>query len=160
MGDSAFPAPPWLLKAYPDTTKNQKEVYFNKTLRAARVVSEHAYGMLKGRWRLIYKKTESRRRNIKAVIMACIALHNLCIARSDLCIPRWQLRVENLDLICNVSFDAMLDFLSQKHLGDLSVRILAHRNPVAIFTSNRSLGRILVADEFLVKLFCRFGRES
>ena len=99
MGDSAFPARPWLLKAYPDTTKNQKEVYFNKTLRAARVVSEHAYGMLKGRWRLIYKKTESRRRNIKAVIMACIALHNLCIGRSDLCIPRWQLRVENLDLI-------------------------------------------------------------
>ena len=54
----------------------------------------------------------------------------------------------------------MLDFLSQKHLGDLSVRILGHRNPVAIFTSNRNLGRILVADEFLVKLFCRFGRES
>ena len=100
VGDSAFPARPWLLKAYPDTTKNQKEVYFNKKLRAARVVSEHAYGMLKGRWRLIYKKTESRRRNIKAVIMACIALHNLCIARSDPCLPRWQLRVENLDLIC------------------------------------------------------------
>lgn len=28
--DSAFPACPWLLRAYPDTAKNQKEVYFNK----------------------------------------------------------------------------------------------------------------------------------
>ena len=46
------------------------------------------------------------------------------------------------------------------NLGDLSVGILGHRNPVAIFTSNRNLGRILVADEFLVKLFCPFGRES
>ena len=43
VGDSAFPAGP-----YPDTTKNQKEVYF-KILSTARVVSEHAYGMLKSR---------------------------------------------------------------------------------------------------------------
>lgn len=49
VGASAFPARLWLLKAYPDTTKNQKEVYFNKKLRAAKVVLEHAYGMLKGR---------------------------------------------------------------------------------------------------------------
>ena len=35
-----------------------------------------------------------------------------------------------------------------------------HRNPVAIFTSNRNLGRIFVADEFLVQLFRRFGGES
>lgn len=88
IGDSAFPARPWLIKAYPDATKSNKEIYFNKKLRAARVVSEHAYGMLKGRWRLIYKKTECRRRNIKSVIMACIALHNLCISRSDPCLPR------------------------------------------------------------------------
>lgn len=99
IGDSAFPARPWLIKAYPDATKSNKEIYFNKKLRAARVVSEHAYGILKGRWRLIYKKTECRRRNIKSVIMACIALHNLCISRSDPCLPRWQLRVENLNLI-------------------------------------------------------------
>ena len=117
MGDCAFPARPWLQKAYPDTTKNQKEVYLNKTLRAARVVLEHAYGMLKGRWRLIYKKTESRRRNIKAVIMACIALHNLCIARSDLCIPRWQLRVENLDLIRNCQLRRHVGFSIPEALG-------------------------------------------
>ena len=57
VGDSAFPARPWLMKAFDDTTKKkQKEQNFNKQLRAARVVSEHAYGMLKGRWRIIYKK--------------------------------------------------------------------------------------------------------
>ena len=99
VGDSAFPSRPWLLKAYPDTAKNQKERYFNRKLRSARVVSEHAYGMLKGRFRIIYKKAECRRHNVKAVIMACIALHNLCIVRSDPCLPRWQLRVERLNLI-------------------------------------------------------------
>ena len=69
VGDSAFPAWPWLMKAYEDTTKNQKERNFNKHLRAARVVSEHAYGILKGRWHIIYKKTECRRRNITTIIM-------------------------------------------------------------------------------------------
>ena len=44
--DSAFPSHPWLLKAYSDTTKHRKEQYFNRKLRSARVVSEHAYGML------------------------------------------------------------------------------------------------------------------
>ena len=53
-----------------------------------------------------------------------------------------------------------ITFPTYVNLRDLSVRILGHRNPVAIFTSNRNLGRILVADEFLVKLFRRFGRES
>ena len=57
----------------------------------ARVVSEHAYGMLKGRWRILYKKTECKLKNIRHVIMACIALHNICIARDDLDIEKLHL---------------------------------------------------------------------
>ena len=79
VGDSAFPPRAWLLKAYPDTTRCPKQKNFNNKLRSARVVSEHAYGMLKGRWRILYKKTECRRSNVKAIIMCCIALHNICI---------------------------------------------------------------------------------
>ena len=99
VGDSAFPARSWLMKAFDDTTKNRKERNFNKHLRAARVVSEHAYGMLKGRWRILYKKTECRRKNVTAVIMACVTLHNICIKRADPCLPRWQLDIQTLELI-------------------------------------------------------------
>ena len=56
--------------------------------------------MLKGRWRIIYKKTECRRRNVTAIIMACITLHNICIKRADPCLPRWQLEIQKLELIC------------------------------------------------------------
>ncbi|CAB4038440.1 Hypothetical predicted protein [Paramuricea clavata] len=98
-GDSAFPARSWLMKAFDDTTKKRKERNFNKHLRAARVVSEHAYGMLKGRWRIIYKKTECRRRNVTAIIMACITLHNICIKREDPCLPRWQLEIQKVELV-------------------------------------------------------------
>ena len=51
-------------------------------------VTENVYGMLKGRWRLIFKKCESKMHNVKYVIMACVLLHNLYIARQDPCNQR------------------------------------------------------------------------
>ena len=49
IGDSAFPRLEWLIKGFNENTRNQKERCFNKKLCSARVVSENAYGMLKGR---------------------------------------------------------------------------------------------------------------
>ena len=61
VGDTAFPARPWLLKGYPDrTTKNQKELYFNRKLRSSRVVSEHAYGMVKSAFEFSFFSKPSR----------------------------------------------------------------------------------------------------
>lgn len=99
VGDSAFQKQPWLIKPFNENTRDPKKVYFNKRLCSARVVSEHAYGMLKGRWRILYKKTECKMKNIKQIIMACILLHNICIARKDPCKPRWRLNVNRLHLI-------------------------------------------------------------
>ena len=56
VGDSAFPRYAWLVKGFSDTTRNEKERLFNEKLRSARVVTENCYGMLKGRWRILYKK--------------------------------------------------------------------------------------------------------
>ena len=54
--------------------------------------------MLKGRWRILYKKTEVRNFNLKYVVMACIMLHNLCIEHNDPCEPRWKLEVKDIEL--------------------------------------------------------------
>ena len=51
----------------------------NSDPRSARVMTENAYGMLKGRWRVLYKKTEIRNFNLRYAFMACIILHNLCV---------------------------------------------------------------------------------
>ena len=101
VGDSAFPRHPWLIKAYNKETEDPQQKYFNKKLRSARVVTENAYGMLKGRWRILYKKTECRMFNLKYIIMAAIMLHNLCISRNDPCEPRWRLEVKELSLMRN-----------------------------------------------------------
>ena len=99
IGESAFPRFSWLIKCCNENTRDPQQRYFNKMLCSARVVSENTYGMLKGRWRFLYKKTEAQPENLRYIIMACIALHNLCIAENDPCKPRWQLEVHELDLM-------------------------------------------------------------
>ena len=56
IGDSAFPQFAWLIKAYNENTRDNQKKYFNKRLCGARVVAGNAYGMLKGRWRIFFKK--------------------------------------------------------------------------------------------------------
>ena len=54
--------------------------------------------MLKGRWGILYKKTEMKMCNLKYVVIACLMLHNLCTATNDPCNSRWRLSVEELEL--------------------------------------------------------------
>ena len=70
IGDSAFPRLPWLIKAFNENTRDPKEKYLNKKLYSARVVTENAYGMLKGRWRLTCKKCKCKLYYVRYVIMA------------------------------------------------------------------------------------------
>ena len=62
------------------------------------MVTENAYGMLKGRWQLTYKKCECKLYNVRCVIMAAAVLHNICIDRNDPYILGWRLKVENFGL--------------------------------------------------------------
>ena len=74
IGNTSFPQFSWLLKAFQES-KDPKKPYFNLKLCSPRAVTESAYGMLIGRWRLIYKKYESKIHDVKYVVMACVLLH-------------------------------------------------------------------------------------
>ena len=99
VGDTAFPKHTRLIKIFREDTSDRKEKYFNKKLYSARVVCENAYDMLKGHFRILYKKIECRLFNLKYIVMASIMLHNLCIDVSDPCLPRLSLHVKNINLI-------------------------------------------------------------
>ena len=86
-GYSAFPQYEWLLKMYNVNTQDEQQKYFNKKVFGERVIMENVFGMLKGRWRFLYEKTQCQLSNLRYVIMACIALHNICIGKSDPCQP-------------------------------------------------------------------------
>ena len=55
----AYPLLPWLMKAFPDTgNSSRQQKIFNYRLSKARVVVEHSYGKLKGRWRCLLKRLD------------------------------------------------------------------------------------------------------
>ena len=62
----------WLLKGYSEDIRDPKQRHFNKELCRARVVTENAYGMLKGRFRILYQKTECQVKNLKYVLCCTI----------------------------------------------------------------------------------------
>ena len=99
IADSAFPQFASLIKTYNENTRDNQKEYFNKRLCGARVVTENTYGMLKGRWRILFKKIERQLFNLCYIVMAYMALHNLCIEISDPCQPKCRLDVDDLEFI-------------------------------------------------------------
>ena len=56
VGDSAYPLKRWLFCPFKDNgALNREQKKFNEELSKARIVSEHAYGLRKGRWRVLQK---------------------------------------------------------------------------------------------------------
>lgn len=47
------------------------------------MVTEGAYGQLKGRWTVLLYKCESTPEELKIATLACIVLHNICLEHGD-----------------------------------------------------------------------------
>ena len=47
-----------------ENTQDTKEHYYNKKPCSARVVAENCYGMLKGRFRIVYNRCECKLENL------------------------------------------------------------------------------------------------
>ena len=91
LGDGAFPFHTWLMKPYSNAYLTPQQRYFNYRLSRARMVTEGAFGQLKGRWRILLRKCESRPENVKVFTLACVVLHNLCIRCQDVAPRQWDL---------------------------------------------------------------------
>ncbi len=94
LGDGAFPFHSWLMKPYSQATLSAEQSYFNYRLSRARMVTEGAFGKLKGRWRILSKTCESNVETVKAMTLACVVLHNVCIEQGDVNLRKWDLHLD------------------------------------------------------------------
>ena len=83
LGDSAFPLQTWMMKPYTNAVLTKKQSNFNYRLSRARMVTEGAFGQMKGRWRVLLRKMESEADQVKTTALACIVLHNICIDKGE-----------------------------------------------------------------------------
>lgn len=114
LGDGAFPLRTWIMKPHGDAVLPHDKRYFNYRHSRARLVTEGAFGRLKSRFRVLFRKCESNKETVKLYGLASVVLHNLCIELGDL-VPR--------------KFDLTLDHASNKRLSPEEVRdVLALRN--------------------------------
>ncbi|XP_042575727.1 protein ANTAGONIST OF LIKE HETEROCHROMATIN PROTEIN 1-like [Cyprinus carpio] len=84
IGDSAYPLSLQLMKPYRDNghlTVRQRR--FNRKLNSARVVIEHAFGILKSKFRRLRCLHMKKVKNISSAVTACCILHNICLKSSD-----------------------------------------------------------------------------
>ena len=89
--DSAFPFRPWMMEQFTNSLLTPQQKNFNYRLSRARMITERAHGKLKGRWRVLYKKCESKKENVKITTLACVVLRNICIDKGDSAPRQWEL---------------------------------------------------------------------
>lgn len=91
LGDPAYPLLSLLMNAYPDNgSLSCQQKTFNYRLSKARVVVEHAYGRLKGRWRCLLKWNDILIRDLPKLVAACCVLYNLCEIHGESFDEEWM----------------------------------------------------------------------
>ena len=85
MGDAAYPCRPWMLapfKGHKDGL-SREEYHWNYVQSSTRMYVEHAFDMLKGRWRILLKRMDVHLKSMSELVTVCLLLHNMCIIFGD-----------------------------------------------------------------------------
>ena len=85
IGDCAYPITSWLLTPYRENGNlNAVQKRYNYIHSSTRSVIEHAFGLLKGRFRRLHYIEVKKVNTACDIILACCILYNFCLADGDI----------------------------------------------------------------------------
>ena len=98
MDDATYPMRPWFyspLKGEKDGLPTAK-AHWNFIQSSTRMAVERAFGILKGRWRIMLKRIDMPLRHVPNLVITCICLHNLCIIHQNKFDDEWTKEGEKI----------------------------------------------------------------
>jgi len=126
LGDSGYPLLDWLITPYKGQPLNSMSGLrqFNYFHSATRMVIEHAFGRLKGRWKRLRQLDVSITRAPFWIGAGCI-LHNWCIVHNDKCTPEEESAKDRGLLSGNQPLDVPDASSANTMRHELTLRVLA-----------------------------------
>ena len=109
LGDAGYAIQPWLITPFTQRGRRglnlaRNERRFNLRLSKTRVKIEHAFGMLKGRFRSLLTVINMQPKYVSSYLLACMVLHNYCIMEKDTFLESWRV-LPDLDVDSDSSSD-------------------------------------------------------
>ena len=85
VGDAAYPCRPWMLAPFKGNKDglSREEYHWNYVQSSTRMCIERAFGMLKGRWRILLKRLDVHLKNVPDLVSTCLVMHNMCLIFGD-----------------------------------------------------------------------------
>lgn len=83
LADNAFPFRPYIMKRFSQARTTPEQQRFNKRHASSRVIIENTFGMLKMRFRELFRGSESQPNNLKYGALAAVTIHNIMLAQGE-----------------------------------------------------------------------------
>lgn len=84
LADGGFALETWLVKLYPkDQLTTEWRRLFNRFACSPPAVVENAFGLLKGRWRVLHQSVSAETEFVPTIIECCVRLHNFLLDQGD-----------------------------------------------------------------------------
>ena len=85
VGDAAYLCRPWILAPFEGHKDglSREQYHWNFAQSLTRICVDRAFGILKGRWRILLKWTDVHLKNVPDLVAIYLVLHNMCIVFGD-----------------------------------------------------------------------------
>ena len=85
VGVVAYPCCLWMLAPYKGHKDGltREEYHWNFVQSSIRMCIVQAFGMLKGRWKILLNKIDMHLKNVPKLVSTCLVIHNMCIVFGD-----------------------------------------------------------------------------